>query len=132
MLSFPKWACNDWVVLHELAHRLTPTGEAHGPRFTGVLIGLVCRHMGQDRDELVNSAIEMGLRIDLRAIGAVPRLHLSAIVAKYLPGTPVGIAVRINIERGTDLSYRQIQGAAMRLVTQKLARWRGPTIVART
>ena len=40
-ITLPRWARSRWVILHELAHRLTPRDEAHGPRFVGVLIGLV-------------------------------------------------------------------------------------------
>ena len=55
-LSLPKWSRNRWVILHEAAHRLNVGYEAHGPRFVGILIGLLSRHAGVRRKkvELVN------------------------------------------------------------------------------
>lgn len=70
-IRLPRWARTPWVILHETAHALVPDAQ-HGPRFVGVLIGLLSRHCGFDCDELMASADEMGVKYDARSIGAVP------------------------------------------------------------
>ena len=130
-IALGHWARNPWVVLHELAHglcdRVEPRG-AHGPRFVGILIGLLCRHLSRDRDELLPLAYECGLHVYERAIGTVPRIAIAEKVEKHLPGTPVQLAVRINAEQQLGISYRQVQGAALRLVRAGRARWRGKVL----
>src|SRR4051812_28459114 len=51
------------VILHEVAHMLSPAEEAHGPRFVGILIGLLSRHLQHDAQALLRSALAAGLRV---------------------------------------------------------------------
>ena len=47
ILQMPKWARSELVLLHEVAHCLTPVDVAsHGPEYAGVLLALVRRGMG--------------------------------------------------------------------------------------
>lgn len=123
-VSLPRWARNPWVILHELAHELARTFD-HGPRFTGVLIGLVSRWMGLDPDQLLVSAEEACVKVYRGSIGAVPHRTLPKKVLRQLPGTPVEIAVRLNMDQAIGVSYRQVIGAALSLVRSGAARWRG-------
>lgn len=44
VLQMPRWARTELVLLHEVAHCLTPTTfAAHGPEYAGVLLSLVRR-----------------------------------------------------------------------------------------
>ena len=44
VLQMPRWARTEAVLLHEVAHCLTPvTFAAHGPEYAGVLLSLVRR-----------------------------------------------------------------------------------------
>lgn len=44
VLQMPRWARAEVVVLHEMAHCLTPVAfAAHGPEYAGVLLALVRR-----------------------------------------------------------------------------------------
>lgn len=128
-ISLPKWARNPWVILHEMAHELTK-GDAHGPRFVGVLVGLASRWMGLDPDELLMHAEEHGVKVYRASVGAVPHRRLADKVARALPGNAVEIAVYLNLNQGLDLSYRQIRGAALKLIREGRARWRGRSLVA--
>lgn len=129
-LAFSKKCSNAYVALHELAHALDKrSNPGHGPRFVGILIGLLARHLGRDPDLLLATAYEQGLRVDTRAIGAVPRQALGDRIFKYLPGTDIGIAVAYNFEHTEGISFRQVRGAALRLIAQGRARWRGKKLV---
>lgn len=127
VIKLPKWARSRWVILHEMAHRLTPADEAHGPRFVGVLIGLVCRHMDYDAGRLMALADEMGVNYHVRAIGVVPVhgpvWHVSRTVAKHGPLTAMDIACHASVIEGADITLRQVQGAALALIRQGKARW---------
>jgi putative metallohydrolase (TIGR04338 family) len=47
VLQMPRWARTELVLLHEVAHCLTPASfAAHGPVYAGVLLALVRRGMG--------------------------------------------------------------------------------------
>ena len=47
VLQMPKWARTELVLLHEVAHCLTPwTFAGHGPEYAGVLLTLARRGMG--------------------------------------------------------------------------------------
>ncbi len=47
VLQMPKWARSELVLLHEIAHCLTPlTHASHGPEYAGVLLALARRGMG--------------------------------------------------------------------------------------
>jgi hypothetical protein len=141
-IRLAPWArTSQAVILHELAHSLdsrpvksflglfdVPTrrekrGGGHGPRFVGIFIGLLARHLGLDADALMAHADERGVRYDVRAIGAVPVIHLADRLAKALPCSVIEGAVELGV------SYRQVQGAALRLVRQGRARyWRGKIV----
>ena len=46
VLQMPKWARSELVLLHEVAHCLTPVDvAAHGPEYAGVLLALARRAM---------------------------------------------------------------------------------------
>ena len=47
VLQMPRWARTELVLLHEVAHCLTPRAcAAHGPEYAGVLLALARRGMG--------------------------------------------------------------------------------------
>ena len=47
VLQMPRWARSELVLLHEVAHCLTPPGCApHGAEYAGILLCLVRRRMG--------------------------------------------------------------------------------------
>lgn len=126
-ISLPRWARTPVVILHELAHLLVDgnrRGGAHGPRFVGVFIGLAARHLGLDAEALMASADERGVRYDVRSIGAVPRVRLADRLADVLPATPIEAAVALGV------SYRQVHGAALRLVGAGRAGWSRGRLVA--
>ncbi len=131
-LKLPPWARRSPpVILHELAHALDKrsgygAGRSgwHGPRFVGILIGLLARHLGLDAEALMASADERGVRYDVRSIGAVPRVHLADRLADVLPATPIEAAVALGV------SYRQVYGAALRLVGAGRAAWSRGRLVA--
>lgn len=118
-ITLPKWARSYWVVLHEMAHRLTPHDEAHGPRFVGVLIGLVCRWLDYDAASLMRLADERGVRYSVRSIGAVPihgpAWHLERALRSEGAMTPMDAACHLSLGCGVDVNLRQIHGAALYL-----------------
>ena len=57
VLQMPKWARNELVLLHEIAHCLTPwTFASHGPEYAGVLLALSRRGMGPGTAQLLEDA----------------------------------------------------------------------------
>ena len=47
VLQMPRWARTELVLLHEVAHCLTPGGRPpHGAEYAGILVCLVRRRMG--------------------------------------------------------------------------------------
>lgn len=137
------------MILHEVAHRLDPGGK-HGPRFVGILIGLLSRHAGYNAESLLRLAKEGGLRVSVQSIGRVPSglaaeaheeasghvtatddaegsgtagLTLGERLLPLLPTTDVWAAIELGIH------WRQVRGAAMRLVATGKARWRGTTLL---
>lgn len=70
-IAFSARCHNRLVALHEIAHCLTP-GDRHGTRFTGVLIGLYCRHAGCEASAMMAAADAGGVRYSIRSIGTVP------------------------------------------------------------
>lgn len=134
-VSYPKWARNPWVVLHEIAHCLNRRAEgqaSHGPRFVGILIGLACRHMGLDRDHLVRAAEEMGVKVNLIAIGATPRYgwHKRAVDALVRLGGRAANDVELAFEM--QVGYRAARGACLTLIRDGVVRRRGRAIVLTT
>jgi len=120
-ITLPLWARNPWTILHEAAHRLTPTDEGHGPRFVGVLMGLACRHLGYVAEELMATADEMGVKYHVRSIGSVPirgpSWHVERAVRNEGPMTEMDLAC------WCSLTYLQVRGAAMHLIKIGRARW---------
>jgi hypothetical protein len=116
-ISLPRWARNPWVILHEAAHLLERSRQGHSARFVGILIGLAARHLGHDAVELMALADEMGVRYDVRSIGAVPAAAVAEKLVRLLPCAPMDAAVALG------LSYRQVHGAALRLVRARRAAW---------
>lgn len=127
VIKLPRWARSRWVILHEMAHRLTPADEAHGPRFVGVLIGLVCRHMDYDASRLMQLADEMGVAYHVRSIGSVPvhgpSWHVERAVAKHGPLTAMDIACHLTVIEGADVTLAQVRGAALTLIRKGQAKW---------
>lgn len=130
VISLPKFARNPYIVLHELAHLLTPVDEAHGPRFVGVVVGLAARWLNQDAQVLLRQADAMGVRVNRNSVGKVPTRRLSDYVMQALPGDPAVIALRINVEYGLNTSYRQVLGAAIQLLKHRKVRWHGDALIA--
>jgi putative metallohydrolase (TIGR04338 family) len=57
VLQMPKWARTELVLLHEVAHCLTPTTcAAHGPEYAGVLLALARRGMGPGTAQALEDA----------------------------------------------------------------------------
>ena len=57
VLQLPRWARSEVVVLHEMAHCLTPTDlAAHGPEYAGVLLALVRRAVDPSRAQALEDA----------------------------------------------------------------------------
>ncbi|WP_137917186.1 hypothetical protein [Hydrogenophaga sp. 2FB] len=116
-ITLPRWSRGRWVVLHEAAHRLGPVDEAHGPRFVGILIGLLVRHAGYDANELMALADEMNVNYHVRSIGLVPIETMSQKLARLLPTTEMDAAFEL------DVSWRQVRGASLPLIRAGIARW---------
>ena len=120
LIALPLWARNPWVALHELAHRLTPDDEAHGPRFVGVLIGLLARHAGYDAQDLLESAEASGVRVYRRAIGAVPQREPATLGERLLPLLP---ASDMDLACELGVHWREVRGASLGLIRSGRARW---------
>jgi putative metallohydrolase (TIGR04338 family) len=57
VLQMPKWARSELVLLHEVAHCLTPSAAAaHGPEYAGVLLALARRGMGPATGQALEDA----------------------------------------------------------------------------
>jgi hypothetical protein len=120
------------TIVHEVAHCLTPgdqPGGAHGPRFVGVLIGLMARHLGADRDALVASAEEMGVKVNLTAIGATPTYGWSRRVLDALNANGGRAANEMEIAVWLQVSYRVVRGGILTLVRQGKVRRQGRQVV---
>ena len=86
VLQMPKWARSELVLLHEVAHCLTPVNVAsHGPEYAGVLLALVRRGMGPGPAQHLEDAFA---RERVRwTLAAVPDgRHGSAILAASAAG----------------------------------------------
>lgn len=126
-ITLPRWARSRWVILHELAHRLTPRDEAHGPRFVGVLMGLVARWLDYDATQLMALADEMGAKYHARSIGVVPTRgpvwHVERVVRLHGPMTGMELACHLSLAEGLDVRVPQVRGAALHLIRTGRARW---------
>jgi hypothetical protein len=116
-ISLPRWSRSPWVVLHELAHHLA-LGDHHGPRFVGVLIGLVCRHLNYHSTDLMQIADQHGVKYAVRSIGSVPVHGLRWRAVKALhdegPMSPMDLACWLSI--GTyhePVTERHVRGAML-------------------
>lgn len=59
VLQMPKWARSELVVLHEVAHCVTPwTFASHGPEYGGVLLCLVRRAIGPGPAQALEDAFD--------------------------------------------------------------------------
>ncbi len=70
VLQMPKWARTELVVLHEVAHCLTPrTVASHGPEYAGVLIALARRAMSPATGQSLEDAfVRQRVRWTLSAV----------------------------------------------------------------
>ncbi|MDQ3897873.1 MAG: hypothetical protein M3326_11655 [Actinomycetota bacterium] len=75
VLQMPKWARTELVLLHEVAHCLTPlTAAAHGPEYAGVLLALARRAMSPGTAQSLEDAFARHrVRWTLTAVPAVAR-----------------------------------------------------------
>lgn len=80
LLQMPKWARSELVLLHEVAHCLTPvTCAAHGPEYAGVLLSLARRAMGPGTAQALEDAFARErVRWTLAAVPVVPGHSLNA------------------------------------------------------
>jgi len=59
VLQMPKWARSEMVLLHEVAHCVTPwTFASHGPEYAGVLLSIVRRGMGPAAAQALEDAFD--------------------------------------------------------------------------
>lgn len=65
-LRLPRWSRSARVVLHELAHTITPRGAAgHGPEFAACYVRLVERFLSWEHGEALRAAFRLGgVRVD--------------------------------------------------------------------
>lgn len=126
-ITLPRWARNPWVILHEAAHRLAISDEAHGGRFVGILIGLVARHDGRDAEELMRRADEMGVKYHVRSIGLVPdrgpAWHVENVIRQTGPLNLPEILAALESRNQQNFSLPQVRGAALSLVRAGKARY---------
>jgi hypothetical protein len=76
-----------WCLLHELAHDMTSTDEisdGHSSQFMGVYLKLLARYLRLDLRELLKSATEDGLAVDVKA-GPALRAHSRLHDQEYQP-----------------------------------------------
>jgi putative metallohydrolase (TIGR04338 family) len=128
-ITLPRWARSRWVILHEMAHRLNAgnDGASHGPRFVGILIGLLARRLGLDANLLMRLADEHGVKYHVRSIGVVPLLgaayHVERALRTLEPMTAMDLACHLSLVDGVDITPVQVRGAALRLIRDGRARW---------
>ncbi len=70
VLQMPKWARSELVLLHEVAHCLTPrTVASHGPEYAGVLLALARRAMSPGTAQFLEDAfVRQRVRWTLSAV----------------------------------------------------------------
>lgn len=130
VLKLPKWARQRWVILHEMSHRLVPNWRkdpGHGPRFVGVYIGVLARHLDWDAELGMRLAAEMGVKFHVRSIGVVPvhgpKWHVERMLRTQPPMTAMDMALHLEIIDGADIVTKQVRGAALSLIREGKARW---------
>ena len=57
-ILLPKWARNEFVILHEIAHHIS-RGDGHGPQFATCLLDLVRNVMGKEEAELLQAGFAL-------------------------------------------------------------------------
>ena len=65
-IALPKWARNKETVAHEVAHLITnkrDQGSGHGGIFMKNFIVLLDEHCDEDGDDLIQGALNYGLRV---------------------------------------------------------------------
>lgn len=128
-ITLPKWTRSRWYILHELAHRLNTkeSGSDHGPRFVGILIGLIARWMDYDATQLMALADERGIKYSVRSIGVVPVRgpvwHVERVARLHGPMTEMDLACHLSLAEGIDITPPQVRGAALHLIKCGRARW---------
>jgi putative metallohydrolase (TIGR04338 family) len=127
VIKLPKWARSRWVILHEMAHRLTSSDPGHGARFVGCLMGLVARHLEHDVNDLMRVADEHRVKYHVRTIGVVPVLgpswHVERALREQPPMTAMDLACWLSLGCGLRITVTQVRGAALPLIRQGKARW---------
>lgn len=91
VLQMPKWARTELVLLHEVAHCLTPaTAAAHGPEYAGVLLALTRRAMGPATAQRLEDAFaRQRVAWSLSAVPtAAPSATAGSTVEAARPGWP--------------------------------------------
>jgi len=86
VLQMPKWARSELVLLHEVAHCLTPaTCASHGPEYAGVLLTLARRAMSPGTAQLLEDAFA---RERVRwTLSAVPDVRPSVANSRHTPAS---------------------------------------------
>lgn len=82
-ICLPPWSRIERVILHEVAHTLTPRHHAaHGPEFAAVFITLVDNHMGRHIGTALRKSFTAN-RVKYRnGMAAVPKPGTKAVVTK--------------------------------------------------
>lgn len=117
-IALPPWARTEWVMLHEIAHHLTPNKYAvHGPEFAGVLLTLVRYQMGVDRAKSLRESYKAHrVRYSLKA---VPKARTAT---KVVPRTEVAAKTR-RAERERAVREKQEREAALALRQRRLVEY---------
>lgn len=104
-ITLPPWGRQERVILHELAHTLTPSKyAAHGPEFAGVLLTLVQFQLGAEaRRALRAEFTEHRVRVSLVA---VPDPGAHRVV------TATERAAKVAVERQREVTTAQREVAA--------------------
>jgi len=78
-ITLPRWARTVPIVLHELAHPLTPHPAApHGPEFVRLFIDLLVRYDEGDKAELLRTARACRLKIGQAQAAPKPKARRSS------------------------------------------------------
>jgi len=64
VILLPKWARNEFVILHEIAHHLDKSGVSHGANFATIELDLVRNMMGKEWAEKLQGGFALrGVKI---------------------------------------------------------------------
>lgn len=86
-LNLPLWSRSRYVILHEMAHVLTPYQyAAHGPEYAGVLLSLIHHILGAEQAAKLRASFkENRVRYNLKGVPSSPRYEVptqAAVAAK--------------------------------------------------